>query len=41
MRWVVHVARMGVMRNAFIIVVKKPEVILLGRPGCEWEDNTL
>jgi len=40
MRGVGHVAGMGVMRNAYIILVGKPEgKSLLGRPTHRWEDN--
>jgi len=40
MRWKGHVARMGVSRNAYVLLVgkrngKKP----LGRPKRRWEDN--
>jgi hypothetical protein len=36
MRWAGHVARMGVKRNAYrILVGKKP----LGRPRCRWAHN--
>jgi hypothetical protein len=38
MRWVEHVARMGEKRNAYRILVGKPE----GKkpiPRCRWEDN--
>jgi hypothetical protein len=39
-KWTGHVARMGVMRNAYKILVgnfvgKRP----LGRPQCIWEDS--
>jgi hypothetical protein len=36
-----HVARMGAMRNAYKILVGKPEgkKRLLGRPRRRWEDN--
>jgi hypothetical protein len=35
-----HVARMGEMRNAYNILVGKPEEkIPLGRPRHRWEDN--
>jgi len=40
MRGVGHVAGMGEMRNAYIILVGKPEgKRLLGRPTHRWEDN--
>jgi hypothetical protein len=40
MRWEGHVACMGEMRNAYKILVRKPEgKRLLGRPRCRWEDN--
>jgi hypothetical protein len=39
-RWAGHVARMGVTRNAYRILVGKPEgKRLLGRPRCRWVDN--
>jgi len=35
-----HVARVGEMRNAYRILVAKPEVKRpLGRLRCRWEDN--
>jgi hypothetical protein len=38
--WAGHVARMGQMRNAFIILVEKPEARRpLGSPKGIWEDN--
>jgi hypothetical protein len=38
--WARHVARMGGMRNAYEIVVGKPEgKRSLGRPRSKWEDN--
>jgi hypothetical protein len=41
MRWAGHVALMGVRRNAYRILVGKPEGRrLLGRPRCRWVDNT-
>jgi hypothetical protein len=40
MRWAGHVARMGEKRNAYRILVGKPEGNRpLGRPGRKWEDN--
>jgi hypothetical protein len=40
MRWEGHVARMGEKRNAYRILVGKPEgKISLGRPSCRWVDN--
>jgi hypothetical protein len=40
MRWVGHVARMGAKRNAYRILVGKPEGKRpLGRPRRRWEDN--
>jgi hypothetical protein len=40
MRWVGHVARMGAMRNAYRILVEKPEGKRpLGRPRRRWVDN--
>jgi hypothetical protein len=40
MRWVGHVARMGKKRNAYRILVGKPEgKSPLGRPRHRWEDN--
>jgi hypothetical protein len=40
MRWVRHVALMGDMRNAYEILVGKPEGKRpLGRPRRGWEDN--
>jgi hypothetical protein len=40
MRWAGHVARMRTMRNAYRILVRKPEgKRLLGRPRCRWVDN--
>jgi hypothetical protein len=41
MRWVGHVARMGVRRDAYRVLVGKPEGRRpLGRPRHRWEDNT-
>jgi hypothetical protein len=40
MRWEGHVARMGEKRNAFRLLVGKPEgKRLLGRPRRRWVDN--
>jgi hypothetical protein len=40
MRWAGHVARMGETRNAYRILVGKPEgKIPLGRPRFRWVDN--
>jgi hypothetical protein len=40
MRWAGHVARMGERRNAYRILVWKPERKRpLGRPRCVWVDN--
>jgi hypothetical protein len=40
MRWAGHVAFMGRMRNAYKIVVRKPEgKRQLRRPRLRWEDN--
>jgi hypothetical protein len=40
MRWAGHVARMGETRNAYRILVGKPEgKIPLGRPRRRWVDN--
>jgi hypothetical protein len=40
MRQAGHVARIGEMRNAYRILVWKPEwKRQLGRPRCGWEDN--
>jgi hypothetical protein len=40
MRWAGHVARMGAKRNAYRILVGKPEgKIPLGRPRRRWVDN--
>jgi hypothetical protein len=39
-RWAGHVARMGETRNAYRILVGKPEgKTPLGRPRRTWEDN--
>jgi hypothetical protein len=40
MRWAGHVARMGEKRNAYRLLVGKPEGKRpLGRPRCTWVDN--
>jgi hypothetical protein len=40
MRWAEHAARMGEKRNAYRILVGKPERKRpLGRPRCRWVDN--
>jgi hypothetical protein len=40
MRWAGYVARMGEKRNAYRLLVGKPEwKIPLGRPRCRWVDN--
>jgi hypothetical protein len=40
MRWAGHVARMGKKRNAYMILVGKPEGMRsLGRPRRRWVDN--
>jgi hypothetical protein len=40
MRWAGHVARMGERRNAYRILVRKPEGKRpLGRPRRRWVDN--
>jgi hypothetical protein len=40
MRWVGHVACMGKKRNAYRILVGKPEGKRpLARPRCRWVDN--
>jgi hypothetical protein len=42
MRWAGHVARMGEKRNAYKILVGKPEgKRLLGRPRRSWIDNII
>ena len=39
-RWAGHVVRMEQSRNAYIVLVGKPEGKRpLGRPRCRWEDN--
>jgi hypothetical protein len=39
MRWAGHVARMGVKKNAYRLLVKPEGNRLLGRPRRRWEDN--
>jgi hypothetical protein len=40
MGWMGHIAHVGEMRNAYNILVAKPEgKRLLGRPRFKWEDN--
>jgi hypothetical protein len=40
MRWAGHVALMGAMRNAYLILVEKPQGKRpLGRPRRRWVDN--
>jgi hypothetical protein len=40
-KWAWHVARMGEIRNAYMILVGKSEgKIPLGRPRSRWVDNT-
>jgi hypothetical protein len=40
MRWAGHLARMGEKRNAYSLLVGKPEGKRpLGRPRCRWVDN--
>jgi hypothetical protein len=40
MRWVGHVAKMGEKRNAYRLLVRKPEGKgPLGRPRLRWMDN--
>jgi hypothetical protein len=42
MRWAGHVARMRDRRNAYRILVEKPEGRRsLGRPRCRWMDNII
>jgi hypothetical protein len=39
-KWSGHVSRMGEKRNAYRILMEKPEgKIPLGRPKCRWVDN--
>jgi hypothetical protein len=41
MRWVGHVAHMEDIKNAYRVLVRKPEWKRpLGRPRHRWEDNT-
>jgi hypothetical protein len=41
MRWAGHVARMGEKRNAYRILVGKPEGKRpLGRPRCRWDHTS-
>jgi hypothetical protein len=41
MRWAGHVASMGAKRNAYRILMGKPEGKRpLGRPRCRWKDNS-
>jgi hypothetical protein len=39
MRWAGHAARMGEKKNAYRILVGKPEEKRLGRPRRRWVDN--
>jgi hypothetical protein len=40
MRWVGHVAHIGVRRGVYRVLLGKPEGRRpLGRPRCRWEDN--
>jgi hypothetical protein len=40
MRWAGHVARMGVEKGVYRVLVGKPEGKRpMGRPRCRWEDN--
>jgi hypothetical protein len=40
MRWAGHIARIGEKRNAYSLLVGKPEgKKLLGRTSCRWVDN--
>jgi hypothetical protein len=40
MKWAGHVARIGEKKNAYRILVGKPEgKSALGRPRCRWMDN--
>jgi hypothetical protein len=38
-RWAGHVARMGKVRGAYILVGRPEGTRPLGRPRCIWEDN--
>jgi hypothetical protein len=40
MRWAGHVARIDAKRNAYTILVGKPEKRQLGRPRRRWVNNT-
>jgi hypothetical protein len=41
MRWAGHAAQMGMKRNAYRILLGKPEgERALGRPRCRWVDST-
>jgi hypothetical protein len=41
MRWAMHIAHMGRMKNAYKSFLRRPEgKSLLGRPRRRWEDNT-
>jgi hypothetical protein len=39
MRWAMHIARLGEMRNVYILIGKLEWRRPLGRPGRRWEDN--
>jgi hypothetical protein len=40
MRWAGHVARMGAKKNAYRLLVRKPEGKRpIGRPRCRWVDD--
>jgi hypothetical protein len=39
MKWAGHVVRMGHQRNAYKILVGKPERIPLARPRFRWKDS--
>jgi hypothetical protein len=39
MRWAGHVARMGEVRGAYVLVGRPEGRRPLGRPRCGWEDN--
>jgi hypothetical protein len=34
-----HVARMGQVRNSYILIEKPERKRILGRPKCKWEDD--